>query len=369
MSFEIKEGVLHKYVEEPGITEAVIPEGVTYLNWSAFHECTITKRIVIPSSVVYMGEMMTEGLHNLESIAVSPLNSYFASRDGVLYNKNFTELIFCPSRVGHLRIPVTVIKMRGTVFANSRYLTKISVSFLNLLFVVSDGILYTRDKKTLIFCPRNRTAVSMPDSVTEIFSFAFERCEHLKDIRLSSNLKEIGYKAFSFCTSLKKIVFPASLTQINPYAFRSMPEEGCQLEAVTCRGVEIHKEDYTSFSIHSAMRMVTKREYQWDVSALEKYDLIFKVFFANPDDNFQEAEYLKEHFTEIMCCFIDENQAERIRLVMQTMRNFFNHQNIDEIIAYAIDKQKYEIQLMLTDYKARRIGYESQEDIMKKFEL
>lgn len=39
MGFEIENGVLKKYTEEPGVTEVVIPEGVTSIGAEAFEAC------------------------------------------------------------------------------------------------------------------------------------------------------------------------------------------------------------------------------------------------------------------------------------------------------------------------------------------
>ncbi len=56
MGFEIENGVLKKYTEEPGVTEVVIPDGVTSIgNW-AFNRCENLKSVTIPDSVTSVGE-------------------------------------------------------------------------------------------------------------------------------------------------------------------------------------------------------------------------------------------------------------------------------------------------------------------------
>ena len=55
MPFEIKNGVLRRYREEPGVTEVVIPDVVICIRDGAFHSCESLTNITIPESVVKIG--------------------------------------------------------------------------------------------------------------------------------------------------------------------------------------------------------------------------------------------------------------------------------------------------------------------------
>jgi len=65
------------------------------------------------------------------------------------------------------------------------------------------------------------TSVSIPDSISEISSFAFYKATSLRQISIGSQsqLKTIGAKAFAYCTSLTNIYFPKSITSIGDSAF------------------------------------------------------------------------------------------------------------------------------------------------------
>lgn len=63
--------------------------------------------------------------------------------------------------------------------------------------------------------------ISIPDTVKEIHSSAFERCGQLRTIKWSKSLEFIGADAFSYCRSLKKAVLPESLLRIQDDAFYS----------------------------------------------------------------------------------------------------------------------------------------------------
>ena len=73
------------------------------------------------------------------------------------------------------------------------------------------------------------TSISLPDSVTELYNDAFSGCAGMKNIRLSKNLKKIGWSAFQSCSSLTNLTIPESVTHISEFVF-----EGCvNLELLT----------------------------------------------------------------------------------------------------------------------------------------
>ena len=55
MGFEIENGVLVKYTDEPGVTDVVIPEGVTEIGRRAFMGCTNMKQVTFPASLKTVG--------------------------------------------------------------------------------------------------------------------------------------------------------------------------------------------------------------------------------------------------------------------------------------------------------------------------
>ena len=70
MGFKINNGVLEKYTEEPGITEVIIPEGVTSIGESAFEGCDSLTSITIPEGVTSIGERAFYRCINLTSITI-----------------------------------------------------------------------------------------------------------------------------------------------------------------------------------------------------------------------------------------------------------------------------------------------------------
>lgn len=67
---------------------------------------------------------------------------------------------------------------------------------------------------------RTVTAVTLPDTVTELTDAAFDECTELKTVSLTPKLKKIGYLAFGNCKKLEQIELQDGLEEIGMYAFQ-----------------------------------------------------------------------------------------------------------------------------------------------------
>jgi len=62
-------------------------------------------------------------------------------------------------------------------------------------------------------------SITLPNSITEIGSYAFYYCTYLTNIKLPSNLTYIGLKSFQHCFMLSSITIPSKVTKIDSQAF------------------------------------------------------------------------------------------------------------------------------------------------------
>ncbi len=75
--------------------------------------------LVISKNVERMDEYYF-GYAEFANITVVEENAYYASKDGILYNKDFTRLIRCPSRkTGTVVVPDSVVSLVGSAFHSS----------------------------------------------------------------------------------------------------------------------------------------------------------------------------------------------------------------------------------------------------------
>lgn len=98
---------------------------------------------------------------------------------------------------------------------------EIAVSEDNEAFTVVDGILYSKDMKTVVAFPPSNSAeeVKISDEAEAIAPYAFVSCQKLTKIEVSNNVREIGMCAFCGCTALTSINIPDGLKTIDMSTF------------------------------------------------------------------------------------------------------------------------------------------------------
>lgn len=105
------------------------------------------------------------------------------------------------------------------VFSSQR-LKELIVDEENTNFVSIDSVLYTKDMKELLRCPRRASLkkIEIPSQVEKIGEGAFEYNQNIAVITLGENVTEIGNYAFQYA-SVENIVFNNKISEIG-YGFR-----------------------------------------------------------------------------------------------------------------------------------------------------
>ena len=169
-----------------GLTSVTIPNSVTSIGAQAFWDCTGLTSITIGNGVTSIARDAFYGCEGLTSINVAEDNLNYASIDGVLYSKDKKTLIMCPhGKTGSVTIPNSVTSIESGAFSGCG-LTSINVAEDNLNYASIDGVLYSKDKKTLIRVPITKTSFTIPNSVTSIGGFAFSGCTGLTSMTVEA---------------------------------------------------------------------------------------------------------------------------------------------------------------------------------------
>ena len=192
-----------------GLKSVVIGDGVTTIGEQAFYNCgnlesisfgdsiiTIAQQafqgcglltsVTLGDSITSLGKQIFRSCNKLVSIEIGKNNTKYASVDGVVFNKNITELIEFPrGKSGHYAIPESVTD-------------------------IGDGALHGSS---------SLTSVTIPESVTKIGVVAFEGCASLTNVTIPDLVTSIGYSTFRGCSSLTSVTIPNSVTSIGDEAF------------------------------------------------------------------------------------------------------------------------------------------------------
>ena len=246
------------------LTSVTIPEGVTSIGSYAFNACNLTS-MEIPASVTAIGTLDDSALggagRNLTGYFVDEKNTAYTSVDGILFSKDGTVLVAYPqgkkdtsysipesvtciasdafggSRLTSVTIPESVTSIRLGAFFGCDGLTSITIPKSvvsigdlaladcanlsniyadeeNTVYTSVDGILFNKEKTTLVVYPsgRKNTSYRIPGGVTSIGDYAFDGCG-LTSVTIPGSVTSIGSSAFSGCPSLKDVYYAGTQTQ------------------------------------------------------------------------------------------------------------------------------------------------------------
>ncbi len=210
-----------------------LPSSVTWIRDEAFSGCTSLEIIEIPETVESMGISCFSGTKWLENNLVDGkylivnnilydtqnLNDEVVIPDGV--RKVITRF---PTSIHSISFPASVEEIIHVDFSldyHQANLYEILVDSDNKNYSSYDGCLYSKDKKTLYWCPRLKESVSVYPETSQITNGAFSYCDKLKSIDIKK-VTHLGYNTFYGCFELTTITVPDNFEGMQGIAF-----DGC----------------------------------------------------------------------------------------------------------------------------------------------
>ncbi len=135
-------------------------------------------------------------------------------------------------------------------FVNCLNLKEIHVSENNTGLSSENGVLFNKDKTELISypCGKEGDSYTIPDSVTNIQAGSFSSCL-LKEITIPESVTRIGVHAFQ-CSNLTSVTIPKSVTKVGGLTFVSCPD----LKAVTFENPDCEIESTQNDSIYNSFK-------------------------------------------------------------------------------------------------------------------
>lgn len=238
---------------------------LTALGANVFKGCASLKTITLPASLKkaggFVGQMMEES--GIEAIAVAANHPAYKVIDGVLYSADSKTLYAYPTaKKGDCIIPDGVEVIYGKAFCGVSDITRITLpaslkpyayncvkgAFLNMLnlrefilkdgsmnYAVENGVLYSKDFKTLYFYPAAKADVfALNPAVENLESNAFQYNPHLTDVVVEAPLLKFLNYAFMDLPNLTSLDLPATVVNMG-YAVKDCP----QLKRVVVRATAL----------------------------------------------------------------------------------------------------------------------------------
>lgn len=132
-------------------------------------------------------------------------NSAFSSGNGIM----------------EIYIPDSIINIDSKAFLDCFTLTKINVNESHSVFSSIDGILCSKDQKTLIAYPLGKSSVvnDIPTSIETIGPYAFASAQKIKSIYLSDTITSLSEHSFDACKKMTEITLSNNISDIPTYCF------------------------------------------------------------------------------------------------------------------------------------------------------
>lgn len=297
-------------------------EEITYY-FKQLKSIHIPRQMVLPSDEQNNVILANGYLKHLGIISVSPKHKLYTTRDGILMSRDYKTIIRCPAtRQGHFEIPIQVEQLATFAFANCQLS---SVAF-------------------------SRTIKVIPER-------CFIRSKQLQIVLLPSGLEEIGAGAFTSCSQLRTIPLPASISTIKRYSFdncKSLPSTIILPEHLSNFDGSVYaSSSVTQFSIsadNNNFSVIDGVVYSKDASVLYAYpaDRRGKVFSvpASVTEIAPQAFYEQAHLEEVVLPegllkikgqAFQESSLRRIELpasVQEISYNAFSTSSLEHIVIH-----------------------------------
>lgn len=136
--------------------------------------------------------------------------------DGAVFFYNNWDS-FAPKSV---TIPESVVAIDSFAFSGINSLKNFYVHENNPAYTSEDGIIYSKDKSKLLSCPSGKEGVlDIPEGLTEIGDYSVYYAGNITEVTIPEGVSRIGEGAFGDCSSLTKVQLPESLKSIESFAF------------------------------------------------------------------------------------------------------------------------------------------------------
>jgi hypothetical protein len=191
------------------LTAVIIPTGVTAIESYTFADCIALTSVIIPEGITKIGY---NAFSYCENLIIAEIPS------------TVTQIgmnAFYGSSIKKATIPAGATSIGKSAFDGCANLKEINVAKENTAYSSADGVLFNKDATELITYPAGKTDTSytVPSTVKTIATVSFCSCGNIQSIVIPDSVEVIGYRAFDGCTNLENITIGSGVSSIKTDAF------------------------------------------------------------------------------------------------------------------------------------------------------
>lgn len=206
-----------------------LPQALDSIGKGAFFDCLSLTSITLPKNVIHIGRRAFSSCPALTEILVDSDSRSYSSQDGILFNKNKSELVLCPEGIvaDQYVIPSSVVYINKEAFEECKGITSVVIPSTvtgigDMAFYGVPNIIYSG---SLDGAPWD--AASMNGYVDGWLVFDDEQKTQLAAcskaatgvVNLPTTVMSVKYNAFKNCKSITSLVVPNTIADLSSSAF------------------------------------------------------------------------------------------------------------------------------------------------------
>ena len=188
------------------LAEIVIPDSVTSIGVFAFSGCTSLSKVDLPKTLTTIEAGTFRDCTSLKEIVIP--DSVTEIRSKWEYNGCYGAFSNCTS-LESITIGRGVESLGDEWIASCRRLENITVSPENKTYSSVDGVLFNKDKSELSAYPigNKRSSYTIPDGVEKIGKKAFYGCRYIESLTIPVSVAEIEASALGNCYDIRAVYY------------------------------------------------------------------------------------------------------------------------------------------------------------------
>ncbi|MDJ1651540.1 leucine-rich repeat protein [Gordonibacter faecis] len=182
------------------VTSGTTTYEVTAIAKNVFAKCSELTSVSLPATLREVDPDAVAGCPSLKSITVNSKNEAFSASDGMLFSKDYSKLLLIPEGMeGAANIPGSTTTVPAQALSRCLLMgSSLTAGDGSAAFTTLNGMLFSKDLKTLVSCPPAiGNAVVLPAETETIGEYALAGCKDLTAITTLGNVREINPTAFT----------------------------------------------------------------------------------------------------------------------------------------------------------------------------